>query len=53
MMFDLTGAAISRGVMGDGPAGVVPPLVLASLVLASWLLRAPFSVLKGQDNALR
>lgn len=41
MMFDLTGAAFSRGVMGDGPAGVVPPLVIASLVIASWTLRSP------------
>lgn len=39
MMFDLTGAAISRGVAGDGAAGVIPPLILASLVVASWALR--------------
>jgi uncharacterized membrane protein YphA (DoxX/SURF4 family) len=39
MMFDLTGAAVSRAVMGDGAAGVVPPLVLASLVVASLILR--------------
>ena len=38
MMFDLTGAAISRGVSGDG-AGVVPPLIVACLVVASWALR--------------
>src|SRR5262245_51670369 len=39
MMFDLTGAAISRGVVGDGAAGVIPPLLIASLVTASWTLR--------------
>ena len=41
MMFDLTGAAISRAVMGDGAAGVIPPLVFASLVVASCALRSP------------
>src|SRR5262249_34951903 len=39
MMFDLTGAAISRGVAGDGAAGVIPPCIFASLVIASWGLR--------------
>ncbi|HEY1956959.1 MAG TPA: DoxX family protein [Polyangiaceae bacterium] len=41
MIFDLTGAAISRAVMGDGAAGVTPPLLLASLVVASWALSSP------------
>jgi hypothetical protein len=41
MTFDLTGAAISRAVMGDGPGGVIPPVVIASLVAASWALRLP------------
>jgi uncharacterized membrane protein YphA (DoxX/SURF4 family) len=40
MMFDLTGAAISRGVVGDGIKGVVPPLLIAALVAASWALRS-------------
>jgi uncharacterized membrane protein YphA (DoxX/SURF4 family) len=39
MMFDLSGAAISRGVSGDGAAGVVPPMIVAALVVASWALR--------------
>ena len=39
MMFDLTGAAISRAAVGDGAAGVIPPLIIASLVVASWGLR--------------
>ncbi len=41
MMFDLTGAAISRAVVGDGAGGVIPPLVVASLVVASWTLHLP------------
>ena len=49
MMFDLTGAAISRVVAGDGAAGAVPPLLIAGLVVASWLLRPASRVLrKGQ-----
>jgi uncharacterized membrane protein YphA (DoxX/SURF4 family) len=34
MMFDLSGAAISRGVSGDGAAGIFPPVIVALLV---WL----------------
>ena len=40
MIFDLSGAAISRGVVGDGAPGVAPPLLVASLVVASWTLRS-------------
>jgi DoxX-like family len=39
MLFDLTGAAISRVVVGDGAAGAVPPLAIALLAVASWALR--------------
>jgi uncharacterized membrane protein YphA (DoxX/SURF4 family) len=39
MIFDLTGAAISRAVSGDGVGGIVPPLAIAVLVMASWALR--------------
>jgi hypothetical protein len=39
MIFDLSGAAISRGVSGDGAAGVLPPMIVAVLVIASWALR--------------
>ena len=41
MIFDLTGAAASRGFAGDGPALFAIPLVIAMLVLASWRLRPP------------
>lgn len=45
MIFDLTGAAISRAVSGDGFGGIVPPLLIAVLVVASWALRSPDRVL--------
>jgi len=45
MIFDLTGAAIARAVVGDGAAGIVPPLLVAALVLASWRLRPASRVL--------
>jgi hypothetical protein len=39
MVFDLTGAALSRALGGFGAAHVVPPLILCVAVLASWALR--------------
>jgi uncharacterized membrane protein len=39
MIFDLTGAAISRAVSGDGVGGISPPLAIAALVITSWALR--------------
>lgn len=39
MFFDLSGAAVSRAVMGDGAVMVVAPLVLAAVVWASWATR--------------
>jgi len=39
MIFDLTGAAVSRAVSGDGVSGILPPLAIAALVIASWALR--------------
>jgi uncharacterized membrane protein YphA (DoxX/SURF4 family) len=47
MIFDLSGAAISRAVAGDGAAGVVPPLLVACLVVASWALRPEARVLRN------
>ena len=41
MIFDLTGAGISRAVTGDSASTVVMPLMLAGVVLASWSLRPP------------
>jgi hypothetical protein len=39
MLFDLTGAVLSRLVMGDGVMMVVVPLLIAVVVMASWALR--------------
>ena len=39
MFFDLTAAAISHAALHDGASAVLTPLVLATLVLASWALR--------------
>jgi uncharacterized membrane protein YphA (DoxX/SURF4 family) len=39
MVFDLTGAAISRGISGDAAVTVIVPLLIAGVVLASWALR--------------
>ena len=39
MIFDVSGAAVSRGVSGDGAAGVLPPLIVGVLVIVSWALR--------------
>jgi hypothetical protein len=39
MVFDLTGAAISRAVIGDGALMILVPLVIAAIVGTSWALR--------------
>lgn len=39
MVFDATGAAISRAVLGDGSFAVVLPLIITGIVLTSWALR--------------
>jgi uncharacterized membrane protein YphA (DoxX/SURF4 family) len=39
MVFDLTGAALSRGLGGFGVDHIVPPLILCGVVLGSWALR--------------
>ena len=41
MVFDLTGAAMSRAAAGDGATMVVVPLMIAGVVVASWSLRPP------------
>jgi uncharacterized membrane protein YphA (DoxX/SURF4 family) len=37
--FDLTGAAATRALVGDGVADIAAPLVFLALVMASWALR--------------
>ncbi|ABF42576.1 conserved hypothetical protein [Candidatus Koribacter versatilis Ellin345] len=39
MIFDLSGAMISRAVMGDGAVKVIVPCVVGCLVVFSWSLR--------------
>jgi len=39
MVFDATGAAVSRAVLGDGSFAVALPLLIFGVVLASWALR--------------
>jgi len=39
MLFDLTGAAASRAVSGDGVATVAIPLAISGIVFGSWALR--------------
>lgn len=53
MVFDLTGAAISRGVSGFGVRHLIPPLVVCVLVLASWALRPPSRRLPGPGEMPR
>ncbi len=39
VFFDLTGAALSHALSGDPTANVITPLVILSIVAASWALR--------------
>lgn len=39
MMFDVSGAVVSRAVMGDEAVKVLMPFVVGCLVAASWMLR--------------
>jgi hypothetical protein len=52
MIFDLTGAATSRAVVGDGAPMVAVPLVIACVVLASWALRPPVRRLEATGPVL-
>lgn len=40
MFFDLTGAALSHAFAGDPAGKVVTPLILSSVLFASWALRS-------------
>ncbi len=39
MVFDLTGAALSHGAVGDPASAVATPVIILGIVAASWLLR--------------
>ena len=45
VMFELTGAAASHVLRGNGPGDVITCLVLAAFALASWALRPPSRML--------
>jgi uncharacterized membrane protein YphA (DoxX/SURF4 family) len=49
MFFDLSGAAISHGSVGDPPARILTPLAILVLVVASWALRPKSRVLRAAD----
>lgn len=51
MLFDLTGAAVSRTIAGDGIAMALVPLLIAGVVIASWALRPRGRVLRGMEIA--
>lgn len=51
IIFDLTGAAVSHGVMGDGAGKVITPLVLTALAIASWALRPEGRILGRLGDA--
>jgi uncharacterized membrane protein YphA (DoxX/SURF4 family) len=50
MLFDLSGAAISHSIIGDGAKAVLTPAILLLLVIASWALR-PASRILGVATA--
>jgi uncharacterized membrane protein YphA (DoxX/SURF4 family) len=49
MFFDLSGAAISHGSVGDPPARWLTPLAILVLVVASWALRPKSRVLRAAE----
>jgi uncharacterized membrane protein YphA (DoxX/SURF4 family) len=48
--FELTAAAVSRAVVGDGLGDVLAPLVFLALVVASWALRPASRRLLARAN---
>lgn len=50
MIFDLTGASASHIAVGDAAGHILAPLVVAALVVASWMLRPADRRLTGRDT---
>ena len=50
MIFDLTGAAASRLAIADGIGAVLPPMVVALIVVVSWASRPPARMLAGRPG---
>ena len=53
MFFDLSGAAVSHGSVGDPPVRWLTPLAILVLVVASWALRPKSRVLRGADAPVK
>ena len=45
IVFELTGAAASHQLHGNGVADILPPLVMAVVAMISWVLRPPSRML--------
>ena len=50
IIFDLTGAAISHAVRGNGILNVIVPLVLSGVAIASWALRPEGRSLRAEST---
>lgn len=50
MVFDLTGAVISRAVMGGEAIKILPPFVVVAIVFLSWRLRPAERALRSQSK---
>jgi hypothetical protein len=50
MFFDLTGAAASHAAAGDPAPGVLTPLLLLAIVVASWALRPESRMLASSER---
>lgn len=50
MVFDLTGAAISRTVTGGDAIKILPPLIVVAIVFLSWRLRPAERALIPSDH---
>jgi uncharacterized membrane protein YphA (DoxX/SURF4 family) len=48
MFFDLTGAAVSHGAVGDPVGNILTPLLIVALLIASWALRPESRVVAAQ-----
>jgi len=51
MIFDLTGAAASRVASGDAAIAAIAPLIIAAVVVTSWVLRPTGRVLNESLKA--
>jgi uncharacterized membrane protein YphA (DoxX/SURF4 family) len=50
MMFDIIGAIVSHAAVGDAVATMVVPVVIAGVLVTSWMLRPPSRTLVSTDS---